>query len=161
MPPDSSYRSRQPQRLPAYDYSSSGIYFVTLCIRDRLRLLGHVDAGEMHRSPAGDRIANLWEEIPERYPGVTLDTLMVMPDHLHALLALPGEGVSLSDIVHHLKARTTAQYALGVRQQGWPPFPGTLWQRGFYDRVIRDEEELNRVREYILQNPLRWTLAGK
>jgi putative transposase len=69
--------------------------------------------------------------------------------------------IYLSEIVHHLKARSTAQYALGVNQHDWPPFPGTLWQRGFYDRVIRREEELTGTREYMLQNPLRWSLRGK
>jgi REP element-mobilizing transposase RayT len=155
----SSYPSRRRQRLASYDYSAPGFYFVTLCIQDRLPLLGKVVCGQMHRSPAGKMVAAVWGEIPDRSPGVELDTLIVMPDHLHAIVSLSGGTYSLSEIVHHLKSRTTAQYALGVRQHGWPPFPGTLWQRGFFDRVIRDEEELNRLREYILQNPMRWSLA--
>ena len=160
MPTGPTYPSRRRQRLASYDYSGPGCYFVTLCIQDRLPLLGRVVSGQMHPFPAGEHICRSWEEIPDRYPGVELDTLLVMPDHLHALLSLGGEQrASLSEIIHHLKSRTTAQYALGVRQKGWAPFPGTLWQRGFYDRVIRDDEESTRVRTYILQNPVRWSLA--
>lgn len=153
-----SYPTRRRQRLPSYDYASPGIYFVTLCIRDRLPLLGRVVSGEMRRSSAGDLIAAIWEEIPQRYLSVELDTLMVMPDHLHALLLLPGDTLSLSDLMHHLKSRTTAQYALRVRQEGWQPFRKTLWQRGFHDRIIRDDAELTRARDYIMHNPLRWSL---
>jgi putative transposase len=156
-----TYPVRRNLRLVDYDYSSSGFYFVTLCIRDRLALLGRVVSDQRRLSPAGEQVSQIWEEIPLRYPGVDLDNLIVMPDHLHAILSLPGQTLSLSEIVHHFKARSTARYALGVNQEQWPPFPGTLWQRGFYDRVIRREDELARTREYMLQNPLRWSLAGK
>lgn len=159
MTDSSSYRSRRPHRLPSYDYATPGSYFVTLCIQDRLPLLGCIRSGDLVPSPAGDCIVQLCQELPDRYPGVELNTLLVMPDHLHAILSLNGRTPSLSDIVHALKSRTTAKYALGVSEQGWPRFHRTLWQRGFYDRVIRNEEELGRVREYILQNPLRWHLA--
>jgi REP element-mobilizing transposase RayT len=87
-----------------------------------------------------------------------LDTLVVMPDHLHAILSLTRELLSLSDVIHHLKSRTTAQYAIGVRSSNWPPFHGKLWQQGFYDRVIRDDRELAAIRAYVVQNPLRWSL---
>ncbi len=53
---------------------------------------------------------------------------------------------------------TTKRYADGVKQLGWPPFPGRLWQRNYYEHIIRDEESLNRIREYIANNPLQWDL---
>jgi REP element-mobilizing transposase RayT len=113
---------------------------------------------QMLPSPAGRLVAQLWEEIATATPHVSLDTIQLMPDHLHAILCLSGDTVSLSQLVHRFKAVSTAQYADGVHQADWPPFPGRLWQRGFYDRVIRREEELARTRDYILQNPLRWSL---
>jgi REP element-mobilizing transposase RayT len=154
-----SYPDRKQQRLAGYDYASAGFYFVTVCIQNRLPLLGRIVSGRMDRSPAGDLVARCWEEAGERYPGVGIDTLMVMPDHCHAIVSLAGDGASLSDVIHHVKARSTAQYALRVRDSGWAPFPSTLWQKGFYDHVIRSEKELNEKREYSLQNPLRWSLV--
>jgi len=154
-----TYPSRRRQRLPVYDYSAAGCYFITMCIQNRLPLLGTVVGDVMSRSPAGDQVYGLWHEIPDRYPGVVLDTLMVMSDHLHVILWLGEQALSLSDIVHHLKARSTTQYALGVRQSGWPPFHRTFWQRNFHDRVIHRDDELTATRLYIEQNPPLWSLA--
>jgi REP element-mobilizing transposase RayT len=153
-----SYPTRRQQRLPGYNYSSAGCYFVTLCIQDRLPLLGRVVSGAMHLSPAGDLVQRRCEEIPQRYPDLHLDTQMVMPDHLHAIVSLSAEGRSLSTVVHWIKSRTTADYAVGVRGAGWAPFRGRLWQQGFHDRIIRDDQELNAIREYVMQNPARWGL---
>jgi putative transposase len=64
--------------------------------------------------------------------------------------------LSLPDVVHRFKTLTTKRYADGVKQLGWPPFRGRLWQRNYYEHVVRDEESLNRIRQYILDNPARW-----
>lgn len=106
-------------------------------------------------SPAGEYIHQVWTGIPQRYLGVEVDTLMIMPDHVHAIMALTQQRLSLSAVIHHFKSTTTAEYASRVRQSGWPPLHGVLWQRGFHDRVIRQEKELNKTREYIAGNPRR------
>jgi len=64
--------------------------------------------------------------------------------------------MSLSDVVHRFKTMTTKQYIDRVKQNGWPTFPGKLWQRNYYEHIIRDENELNRIREYIINNPAQW-----
>jgi REP element-mobilizing transposase RayT len=154
----STYPTRRHHRLSGYDYATPGFYFVTLCIQDRLPLLGTVTTGEMIHSPAGALVHECCEEIPHRSPNILLDTLMVMPDHLHAILSLTGELISLSEVIHHLKSRATAQYAIGVHSSNWPPFRGRLWQQGFHDRVVRHDRELAAIRAYVVQNPLRWSL---
>ena len=68
----------------------------------------------------------------------------------------PTKMMSLPDVVQRFKSLTTVKYRWGVRQDGWPPFPGRLWQRNYYEHVIRDEEELNRIRQYIVDNPQNW-----
>jgi REP element-mobilizing transposase RayT len=83
---------------------------------------------------------------------------MVMPDHLHVILSLDGKTATLSEILHWVKAQSTARYARGVREEGWRRFAGRLWQRGFYDRIIRTDEELAAAREYLLTNRERWEL---
>ena len=64
--------------------------------------------------------------------------------------------MSLPDVVHRFKSLTTARYQRGVLRDGWLPFPGRLWQRNYHEHVIRDEEDLNRIRQYIIDNPGRW-----
>ena len=66
--------------------------------------------------------------------------------------------LSLPDVVHRLKTLTTKRYSDGVKQHDWPPFPGKLWQRNYYEHIIRNENELNRIREYVVNNPLQWEL---
>jgi putative transposase len=66
--------------------------------------------------------------------------------------------MSLSDVIHRFKTITTKRYADGVKQYGWPPFPGRLWQRNYYEHIIRNEESLDHIRQYIADNPMRWAI---
>jgi REP element-mobilizing transposase RayT len=68
---------------------------------------------------------------------------------------------SLSDVVHRFKTLTTRRYTDGVKQCGWPAYPGRVWQRNYYEHIIRDEDNLNRIRRYIIDNPARWTADGE
>jgi putative transposase len=154
----SSYPKRRHQRLREYAYSTPGFYFVTLCVQDRRPLLGRISDGVMLLSPAGEMVKGVCEELPQRYAGVEVDTLMVMPDHLHVILVLTDEGTSLSKLIQGIKSGTTPIYAREVASSGWPAFKGRLWQKGFYDRVIRDDEELAAARQYVMQNAMRWWL---
>jgi REP element-mobilizing transposase RayT len=144
--------------LEGYDYTAAGFYFVTLCIQDRLTLLGRVSGGEVQLSPAGELVERVCEQVIARCSDVDLDTLAVMPDHLHAIVSLGGEGRSLSSLIHLIKKHTTSGYAYEVSRSSWAPFHGRLWQPGFHDRIIRDDEELRLKREYTIQNSLRWSL---
>ena len=67
-----------------------------------------------------------------------------------------GVGLSLPDVVHRFKTMTTKKYADGVKQSGWPSFPGKLWQRNYYERVVRDPDEWVRIQQYIIDNPQQW-----
>jgi putative transposase len=156
-----TYPIRRSQRLEDFDYSSTGYYAVTVCVQDRIPLFGYVRAGVMHLSPAGAAIETLWHQIAIRFPGVICDAVMVMPDHLHAILALDGNTPSLSVILQWFKGQSTARYVRGVQDEHWMRFSGQLWQPGFYDRVIRKDEGLNAVRAYIATNPERWEMRRK
>jgi REP element-mobilizing transposase RayT len=70
----------------------------------------------------------------------------------------PTAGLSLPDVVHRFKSLTTARYRHGVKQKQWPPFPGKLWQRNYYEHIVRNENELNDIRKYIINNPKKWDL---
>ena len=170
---------RRSIRLQGYDYAQAGAYFFTVCVHDRQCLFGQVMDGKMTLTPAGCMVQTVWDQIPSHYPGVQTDAFSVMPNHVHGivilvgagpracpdpLLAQPGDGqpgdgqptMSLADVVHRFKTLTTKRYVDGVRQQGWPPFAGKLWQRNYYEHIIRDHVSLNRTRQYIVENPARW-----
>jgi REP element-mobilizing transposase RayT len=171
---------RRSSRLPAYDYARPGAYFVTICIQDRERILGEVAGDQVVLSDAGKMIESVWHELPERYRGVELDAFVVMPNHLHGIVVLVGAGpracpenagrvppgqpqgvaptrtISLPHVVHRFKSLTAAKYRQGIRDNRWPPFPRRLWQRNYYEHVIRDDEDLDRIRRYVAENALRW-----
>ncbi len=119
-----------------------------------------------------------WEDLPSRFPSIDMDQFIVMPNHLHGIVFLdasemaeeqPPLGMSnitcqrgvrpkLGMIIGSFKSITTLEYIDRVNKQLWPPFKKRLWQRDFYDHIIRNREELGAIREYILLNPSRWEL---
>ena len=183
-----SIHRRRSISLKGYDYSEPGAYFVTICTQDRVCLLGEVVDGEVRLSDAGRVVQAAWNELSNRYPGVEIDAFMVMPNHIHGIILLvesvPGVGaglracpdpdqtskrigqpqgvaptrLSLSDVMHRFKTMTTKRYADGVNGRGWQPFHGRLWQRNYYEHVIRNDSELDKIRKYITTNPLKWAL---
>ena len=158
---DPNIHHRRSLRLPHFNYANAGAYFVTVCIQDRMPLLGNFTAGEMQNNEAGNMVQKAWEELPEHYPGVSVDALVVMPNHVHGILILTDDNasttaLSLSDVIQRWKSWSTTLYRRGVNEQSWPPFPARLWQRNYYERVVRDDEELQRFRNYIFENATRW-----
>jgi REP element-mobilizing transposase RayT len=153
---------RRSIRLKGYDYSALGAYFVTLCIQDRLNLLGRMEGPHVALTPAGEMARRAWEAMPEHYPEVGVDTFVVMPNHLHGIVLLRGADhpedkvTSLGDVIKRFKSVTTRLYITGVSEQAWTPFPGRLWQRNYYEHIIRSDEDLWATREYIHNNPSQW-----
>lgn len=180
MKHDPEPHHRRSIRLQGYDYTRAGAYFVTMCTQNRERLFGDVVDGEMRLNAAGQMMQSVWDELPAFYPGVDTDEFVVMPNHMHGIVVLvgatpcgrpePGQAqgpaptvtamptLSLSDVVHRFKTLTTKRYADGVKQLGWPPFPGRLWQRNYYEHIVRNDESLNRIREYIVTNQIQWEI---
>jgi putative transposase len=160
---------RKSPRLSNYDYSQPGEYFVTVCIQNRQCLLGEIVNGEMGLNRAGLAVERWWKELERKFSSIKIDEYyVVMPNHFHGIIflsepsasAVEGAhiGAPLQKIMQWFKAMTTNEYVHGVKEHGWPQFGGSLWQRSFYDHVIRDEEALNRIREYISTNPQRWEM---
>jgi putative transposase len=160
---------RKSPRLSDYDYSQAGAYFVTIGVQGRFYLFGEVIDGDMRLNPAGQMIGKWWRELERKFSSLKVDEYhVVMPNHFHGIvfipeLSAPGSegghpGPPLQRVVQWFKTMTTNEYIHGVKEHGWPRFHGSLWQRSFYDHVIRDEASLNRIREYISTNPVRWDL---
>ena len=95
--------------------------------------------------------------LPRRFEQVGLDSFVVMPNHVHGIVILK-QGIALTRVIQAFKSISTNEYIRGVKTKGWEKFDGTLWQRSFYDHVIRNDQDLSRIQEYILNNPLQWAL---
>jgi REP element-mobilizing transposase RayT len=140
--------ARKRLRLPGYDYATAGSYFVTVVARDGLCLFGDVIDDDVELSPIGEIVRRAAEGIATFHAGVDLDAFVVMPNHVHAIVGIDRRRrpPPVPAVVGAFKARASR----GADR--------ALWQRGYHDRIIRDEQELAALREYIETNPLRWAL---
>jgi putative transposase len=169
----SSHR-RHSIRLKAHDYASPAAYFLTLCTEQRISLFGEVAEHRMSPNDVGRMVSRWWCEIPQKYPAVRLDFWVVMPNHIHGILVFsnvpPGaeqapdptplipksEIPELSHVIRWFKTMTTNEYFREVTSAGWPRVPGKLWQRNYFEHVIRGRRGLENIRRYITENPGRW-----
>jgi putative transposase len=144
-------RRRPSLRLTSHDYQTTGAYFVTICVRERRDLLGHIAKGRVVLSPAGQRVQRCWHDLPRHYADVRLDAFVIMPDHVHGVFWVTETGLSASEVMRAFK--TFSSRAINAHRLT----PGLrVWQRGFYDHIVRDEHDLARIRRYIAANPMRW-----
>lgn len=180
---DPNQHHRRSVRLKWYDYASPGAYFVTLCTQGHVCLVGEAADGEVALNGAGKMVMAAWEGLPGRFSFVGVDTHVVMPNHFHGIIAIEADAPAdvdvgaplvgaqrrvgtrraatraaptLGEVVGAFKSLTTNDYIQGVRELGWQPFRKRLWQRSYYEHVIRNEGDLDHIREYIINNPARW-----
>lgn len=146
-------------RLQEYDYTQSGAYFVTMVVRDRSCLFGEIANGEVQLNETGLLVADTWEWLATQYAYVTLDEYIVMPNHLHGITVIdtrttttmPSNRKPLGRLVGACKTVMTKQFNLAHGTKGRP-----IWQRNYYERIIRDGNELARIRKYIVNNSAQW-----
>jgi len=165
---DPDVHHRQSQRWRKRDYSSPGLYYVTICVQDYRCLLGNVSAGIMNLNGAGLMVDAAWSEIPIRFPTVRLDEHTIMPNHFHGIIEVTPEqstsdvgaplvgalkippqppvagpstrpAPTLGDAVGAFKSLSTDEYVKGVNELGWPRFRVRFWERNYYDHVIRGQ----------------------
>ena len=177
-------------RMAGWDYAAAGCYAVTICTRERGSYLGDVVKGEMHLSTMGEIVAEEWQRSAEVRPYVVLDVWVIMPNHLHGIIAIgekagdaamprpdddaetprdvgtvetPRRGVSTPQVPAppRLQAGSLGaiigQFKSLCTKRIWAAKLGDFgWQTRFYDQIIRNEESLQRIRQYIHDNPLNW-----
>ncbi|CBL47335.1 Hypothetical protein HDN1F_37520 [gamma proteobacterium HdN1] len=153
-------------RLAGYDYSRPGAYFITICVQGRKNIFGCLQHGSVQLSVLGEIAAEEWRRTSKQRSGVILDEWVVMPDHFHAIVILNGQNIrmfrqppsdekfgqpvagSIPTIIRSFKSAVTRRVNC---QRGTPG--GIVWQRGYWERVIRDHDELQYTRQYIQHNP--------
>jgi len=169
---DPDKHRRRSIRLKGYDYSQAGAYFITLCTRDRACLFGEVVDGEMRWNDIGRMVKTIWDELPNHDDRIGLDAFVVMPNHVHGIIVIThpiaprpnitDSGVirgamnrapTVGEIVRAFKSRVTITIHRQRDAMGTP-----VWQRNYYEHIIRDEPSLNRIREYIVNNPTQWLM---
>lgn len=147
-------------RLKDYDYSQNGAYFITICVQDKKYLFGEIVNHKMQLNKAGKMIDHQWHCLAKRYKQIELDEYIVMPNHLHGILivgAARGKN-TINEIIGAFKSISTGQYIKGVKNSNFRCFDRRLWQRNYYEHVIRNYKSLGLIREYIANNPLAWHL---
>lgn len=156
---------RQSRRLSSWDYGSNGNYFVTICTDQKVPYFGHMENSNLVGTEVGNYTKQCWELIPGHYPFVELDTFILMPDHLHGILCFGKKEHSdwnpnqfgpqiqnLAAIIRGFKSAVTSfakSHAIKFH-----------WQPRYFDRIIRSDEELNQIRQYILDNPGNWNCTS-
>ena len=172
---------RRSIRLQGYDYSQPGIYFITLCTQNHECLFGEILNGEMRLNEFGKMTQQCWLEIPHHFPHVKLDEFVIMPDHIHGIIIL-NDIVGAKNFSPQPSNNFSPQ-PIPTPQQNITPFRSpsktigsiirgfkigvtkgfrqntdiyVVWQRNYYEHIIRNKVELNRMRQYIIDNPKKW-----
>ena len=163
---------RKRNRLSGYDYTTTGLYFITLVVKDRERVLGNMAGGMIQLSLHGKIVRDQWIWLHQQYRYLLMDEYVVMPNHFHGIITMAGycrdrssrdfnerngpdrslqKMKPLSQLIGAFKTTSSRR----IHEIGLVTFQ---WQKSFYDHIIRNEKELERVREYIHTNSLRWEL---
>jgi REP element-mobilizing transposase RayT len=179
--------NRQSNRLPHYDYSLAGAYFVTIVTWNHACLFGEIMEGEVQLNAKGRIVDHAWREIPAHFPGVTVEDFVVMPNHVHGVIWIKECDVGAggkTELIHDVGARQELDRISGVGAAYMPPVRKAplgvivatfkaavtreihkirgysnlrVWHRNYYERVIRDERELEQIVDYIHANPVNWS----
>lgn len=149
---------RRSIRLKGFDYAQVGAYFVTICTQRREAFFGEIVNGDMKVNDAGAMVERWWNELERKFPSYRPDAFVVMPNHLHAIVIITEPGATtLGCMMGWFKTMATNEYICCVKQSYWKPFHGRLFQRNYYEHIIRNEHEFVAIRAYIQNNRYRWT----
>lgn len=162
---------RKSLRLKEYDYSREGAYFITICIYNRERILGNVTDGKPILNQFGNIVLECWNSLTRRYANIELDKFVVMPNHVHGIIKiidnvgaiheLPLQSNKIVErrrmlipkVIGYFKMNAAKQINIMRNTSGIP-----FWQYNYYEHIIRNVDKLNKIREYIQNNPLKWHL---
>lgn len=161
-----NFSERKIIRLQNYDYSKNGAYFVTICAYERQNLFADIMVNDVGADPCvrpseGGKIIEKWlMKLPDKFEDVIVDCYVIMPDHIHFILFKVSQvgghmGPPLQKILQWLKTQTTNEYIRCVKNGLLKSFDKQVWQRSYYEHIIRNERELDEIRKYIYENPLK------
>ncbi len=174
---DPKIHHRKSIRLKNYDYSQAGLYFVTICTQNQLHLFGEIVNDEMVLNDAGGMVEKWYSELENKFHDMKCRQMVVMPNHIHFIMQNVGAdlrvcpdittgecrqgehiGSPLHRVVQWFKTMTTNEYIRGVKNNYWQRFDKKLWQRNYWEHIVRNENEYNHIAQYIMDNPKKWAL---
>ena len=142
--------TRKNTRLKQYDYSEEGYYFITICTKDRKNLLSKIEnydesSCKIELTEKGRIVKEHLEKIEECYSNISIDEYIIMPNHIHIILIIKTKGKnSICKVIQQFKGIVTKKLT----------YP--IWQKLFYEHIIRNEKEYLEIKEYIINNPMNW-----
>ncbi|ODG99581.1 transposase [Nostoc sp. KVJ20] len=157
---------RRSIRLKDYDYTQEGAYFITICTKNRQCIFGDIKQGEMKFNLLGTIACDCWQEIPQHFPHIQLDIFVIMPNHIHGILWIHNTITSENElrkygkmvsgsipcVIRSYKSAVTKKINQICNLKGI----SSVWQRNFYEHINSNEESLESIRKYIINNPLGW-----
>ena len=160
---------RKDIRIKNYDYSQSGYYFVTICTLDRKNILCEIVEADDSEKTVGAglharpqvRLSQIGFELEKIIKENEITEYVIMPNHIHLVIKLQTGNLSLSDIVRNIKSFSTYKFWQMTGGHRDPPLQNkkeVLWQRNYYEHIIRNEKEYLEILEYVKNNPLKWEL---
>ena len=162
-----NYPERKRLRLENFDYSQNNAYFVTICTDKRQHLFDEIALDSVGADPCvrpsdvNNMLMKWLNKIEEKFSDYILDMYAIMPDHIHFIVIKCGTvgghmGPPLQDVIQWFKTQTTNEYIQGVKTGIYKPFNKKIWQRSYYDHIIRNKQDLQETRKYIYENPVKW-----
>ena len=158
---------RKEIRLKNYNYDSNGSYFITFCVQDKKQILSSIHVGALHEAPAvelteyGKAVKNVIETAEERF-GINIDGYVIMPNHVHIIITIQKESSERAIHESPLRGRSVISKAVGYIKMNSSKAIHNInpaikvWQRSYYDHIIRNEADYIEKLNYILTNPAKW-----
>ena len=166
---DPEKHHRRSIRLKGYDYRQAGFYYVTICCYQRQCLFGEIVNGVMQPNLIGQTVVAVWNRLTQHFPFIELDAFVLMPNHVHGIIVIEEREIKLDPQVNSNSSlpQGTQSGSLGAIIKNFKSVSKrrinrlnknklTIWQRGYHDKIIRNEEAYENIRRYILENPLKW-----
>ena len=166
------YKTRKLNRLKDYDYSLTGYYYVTVCTNSRREIFGIIENDTIKINQYGKIVQEAWLKIPNHFNNIELDKFIIMPNHIHGILII-HRPVGTAPTREGCEAGTALSFNKNSKNNNLSIIIGSFksavskqinhinnhkfkWQRSFYGHIIRTNDSLHKIREYIANNPLTW-----
>ena len=153
---------RKDLRLKEYDYNGAGLYFITICTQNRRKILSNIVGGDVLDAPCVDlteygRIAEKYiKQLDNHYENISVEQYVVMPNHIHLILFVYQDGSSRTSTPTAKQHSVVPAFVSTLKRFCNKEIGENIWQRGFYDHIIRDKRDYEEISKYILENPLKW-----